>query len=216
MKDIAYRIKQLRAQSGMTQEQLAEKLHVTRQAVSNWETKKNRPDIETLEAAAEVFSIDLMQLLYGSSKKKPEKSVVIQAVIFAAASVSAVILYFLVIPAAVKSDRYNYDFTAVYILTFAVNLLSGCFLPFVFSIISLWADIKLRRRNIKILCLTAGAAAAVLFLIFWIFVVCIPGSASLPGNWITVLLSLGTKFYMPVISGGFFWFGLKKTARNAV
>ena len=45
-------IKLLRAEKGITQEQLAEQLHVTRQAVSSWETGKTQPDIETLPRIA--------------------------------------------------------------------------------------------------------------------------------------------------------------------
>ena len=37
---VAGNIKRYRAQNNMTQEELAEKMHVTRQAVSNWETEK--------------------------------------------------------------------------------------------------------------------------------------------------------------------------------
>ena len=43
----------LRKRANLTQEQMAEKLHVTRQAVSNWETGKCQPDIETLTALSE-------------------------------------------------------------------------------------------------------------------------------------------------------------------
>ena len=45
-------IKRLRQQAGLTQEQLAEKLFVTRQTVSLWENGKTQPDIETLERIA--------------------------------------------------------------------------------------------------------------------------------------------------------------------
>ena len=52
-------IKVLRTEKGMNQEQLAEKLQVTRQAVSNWETGKTQPDIETLTRMAEVFGVSV-------------------------------------------------------------------------------------------------------------------------------------------------------------
>ena len=42
-------IRHLRTQSGMTQEELAGKLNVTRQALSNWERDVNEPDLNTLE-----------------------------------------------------------------------------------------------------------------------------------------------------------------------
>ncbi len=42
------RIKALRKEKHMSQEQFAGNIHVTRQTVSNWENDKNLPDIETL------------------------------------------------------------------------------------------------------------------------------------------------------------------------
>ena len=45
-------IKKVREEKGLTQEQLAERLNVTRQAVSNWENEKTQPDIETLDRIA--------------------------------------------------------------------------------------------------------------------------------------------------------------------
>lgn len=57
--------KRLRQRAGMTQEDLAERLHVTRQAVSAWETEKNRLDAETLVVLAEALGADVQELLYG-------------------------------------------------------------------------------------------------------------------------------------------------------
>lgn len=58
-------IKRLRLEKNINQEQLAEQLHVTRQAVSNWETGKTQPDIETLTSIAEYFGVSLEYLIYG-------------------------------------------------------------------------------------------------------------------------------------------------------
>ena len=57
--------KRLRQQAGLTQDTLAERLHVTRQAVSAWETGKNQPDGETLAAIAEALGADIRELIYG-------------------------------------------------------------------------------------------------------------------------------------------------------
>lgn len=46
--DIGNRLNQLRKLSGMTQEQLAEKLSVSRQTVSRWETGGALPDLESI------------------------------------------------------------------------------------------------------------------------------------------------------------------------
>lgn len=54
----------------MNQEQLAEQLHVTRQAVSNWETGKTQPDIETLTQIAAFFDVSVERLIYGKDKQE--------------------------------------------------------------------------------------------------------------------------------------------------
>ena len=58
-----------REQKGLTQDALAERLHVTRQTVSNWETGRNQPDLDMLEAAAKALDLEPADLLGG---KKPE------------------------------------------------------------------------------------------------------------------------------------------------
>ena len=57
-------VKTLRRQSNLTQEELAEQLHVTRQTVSTWETGKNMPNLETLHALSQLFNISLEKLLF--------------------------------------------------------------------------------------------------------------------------------------------------------
>ena len=63
-------IKDLRKEKNMTQDELAEKLNVTRQAVSNWENGKTQPDIETLTQLAEVFDVSVERIIYGKEKKR--------------------------------------------------------------------------------------------------------------------------------------------------
>ena len=63
-------IKEIRKKEGLTQEELALKLSVTRQAVSNWETGKNLPDIEILINISGVFNISLDQLIKGDNMEK--------------------------------------------------------------------------------------------------------------------------------------------------
>lgn len=58
-------IKQLRAETGLTQEQFAAKLHVSRQAVSNWENDRNLPDLEMLLLMSDTFGVSLDQLIKG-------------------------------------------------------------------------------------------------------------------------------------------------------
>ncbi len=78
MSNIGKSIKKQRTEKGLTQDQLAEKLHVTRQAVSNWETGKTQPDVETLSALAECFEIPVEELIYGKATGHQESKVVIE------------------------------------------------------------------------------------------------------------------------------------------
>ena len=58
-------IKAIRKESGLTQEQFAAKLDVTRQAVSNWENERNLPDIEMLIRISRTFHVSLDRLILG-------------------------------------------------------------------------------------------------------------------------------------------------------
>lgn len=58
-------IKQLRQRENLSQSQFAEKLHITRQAVSNWENNRNLPDLEMLIEISRVFHISLDKLILG-------------------------------------------------------------------------------------------------------------------------------------------------------
>ena len=70
MNVVSNSINKLREEKGMTQDELAEKLNVTRQAVSNWETGKTQPDIETLTRLAEIFDVSVERIIYGSERKE--------------------------------------------------------------------------------------------------------------------------------------------------
>ena len=61
-------IVKLRNQNNMTQEELAEKVFVTRQAVSRWETGETTPNIEALKQLSALFNVSINTLL-GSEKK---------------------------------------------------------------------------------------------------------------------------------------------------
>ena len=61
-------IQKLREKHGMTQDTLAEKLFVTRQAVSRWETGKTIPDTETLKRLSMLFDVSINTLL-GAPRK---------------------------------------------------------------------------------------------------------------------------------------------------
>lgn len=69
MSKVSKNLKKIRTTKKITQDALAEKLHVTRQAISNWENDKTKPDIESLEMLAEVLEVDIEELIYGEKKE---------------------------------------------------------------------------------------------------------------------------------------------------
>ena len=65
MRDIGKNIRWAREQRGYTQEELAQLLFVTRQTVSNYETGRSRPDVETLTRLSELLDVEVTDLIYG-------------------------------------------------------------------------------------------------------------------------------------------------------
>ena len=57
------RLKQIRADRGLSQEQLAEKIGVSRQAITKWETNRGLPDVENMIILAEIFKVTLDELI---------------------------------------------------------------------------------------------------------------------------------------------------------
>ena len=57
------KLQQLRKQKGFTQEELAEKLYVSRTAISKWESGRGYPSIDSLKAISKLFGISIDELL---------------------------------------------------------------------------------------------------------------------------------------------------------
>lgn len=63
-------LRRARKAAGLTQQQLADRLHVTRQSVSSWELGRTEPDFETAGRLAEIFGTSVSSLL-GEDEKPP-------------------------------------------------------------------------------------------------------------------------------------------------
>ena len=59
------KLQELRKQKGLTQEELAERLFVSRTAVSKWESGRGYPNIDSLKAIAKCFDVTIDELLSG-------------------------------------------------------------------------------------------------------------------------------------------------------
>lgn len=63
------KLKELRKQNNLTQEELAKKLFVTRNAISKWETGKGYPNIDSLKLLSQVFKISVDELINNEDLK---------------------------------------------------------------------------------------------------------------------------------------------------
>lgn len=71
--DFGDKLKQYRINEGLSQEQLAEKMGVSRQAITKWETKRGLPDVENIIILAELFKLTLDELVLSEVKKQENK-----------------------------------------------------------------------------------------------------------------------------------------------
>lgn len=62
-KDFGEALRALRTEHNMTQQQLADALHVDRSTIAYWESGKRTPDIATVRLIADSFDIDVVELL---------------------------------------------------------------------------------------------------------------------------------------------------------
>lgn len=129
MRDIGKNIRDLRQRKSMTQDTLAERLFVTRQTVSNYETGRTRPDVEMVIKIAEVLETDANTILYGIPTP-PERKAGIRKICYAAAAL--LILLPLYAWLGDITDWYHYNMYVVWprllliiFLTPAVFLLLG-------------------------------------------------------------------------------------------
>ena len=74
MKETGNFIASLRKERGLTQQELADFLHVTDKAVSRWETGRGLPDAESMLALSTFFNVTINELLLGKRNTVPEKA----------------------------------------------------------------------------------------------------------------------------------------------
>lgn len=67
--ELGKRIKKYRTEANLSQEELADKIFVSRQTISNWENDKNYPDIKSLVLMSEVFRVSLDNLIKGDVER---------------------------------------------------------------------------------------------------------------------------------------------------
>ena len=71
--ELGQQLKAHRKELGISQDELAEKIFVSRQSISNWENNKTYPDIHTLLLLAEAFGVSLDELIKGDVEEMKEE-----------------------------------------------------------------------------------------------------------------------------------------------
>ncbi len=109
MRDIGKNIRDLREAAGLKQEELAEKLFVTRQTVSNYETGKTRPDVEMIGRLAEVLGTDANTVFYGpidsAARRRQRRRLTVWGCVLAALALAAFPLHALAL--RVQTEQYQ-------------------------------------------------------------------------------------------------------------
>ncbi len=89
MRDIGANIRRARTRRHLTQDDLAQTVHTTRQTISNYETGRSRPDVETLRRLADALGVELTDLLDGEPSADARRVCITGAVTLALAGLWA-------------------------------------------------------------------------------------------------------------------------------
>lgn len=95
------KLQELRKNKGLTQEELAESLYISRTAVSKWESGRGMPSIESLKAISKFFAVTLDELLSGeellviAEDDHKQKEMHIRDLIYGLLDCSMVLLFFM-------------------------------------------------------------------------------------------------------------------------
>ena len=166
MLDVGRHIAKCRKENGLTQADLAEQLHVTRQAVSSWETGRTLPDLPTIVHIAECLNVSAERLIYGKELSSKQRDT--SAYRFAAKFSAVVVLVslcgtFLMRGLIGRPDLSYTDFAEFLyrILLCPTAFFSGavCFM----SMLSLRADLFLPVRWLRLVFRTFGIVYLAIF-----------------------------------------------------
>ncbi len=164
MNAVSKNLKEIRQAKGLTQDQLAEALHVTRQAVSNWETGRSEPDIETLLALAEALDTGADALIYGPKPPKYEpmqKKYIICCVVFGLILLAGIAAIIWLEPWLLENRKQTFDMTpSLYYILVMKPLVGASCGALLGSLLSLGLDLRLKRPR-RIVCLILGICCLV-------------------------------------------------------
>lgn len=160
MQDIGKHIRQQRLRQNMTQDDLAQRIHATRQTVSNYETGRSRPDIDTLHLLAQALECDIQILLYGkahpASNPREVRRLVIGLCLLGSILTSEVIVGLIWPPVNITHYQVHpLALSVLYLLRYARTVLLGWCALQALRAFRLLRPLPCKGLRIALLCLSA-------------------------------------------------------------
>lgn len=180
MRDIGKNIKLLRVKRNMTQDELAEKLFVTRQTVSNYETGKSRPDIDMLENISQALEVDVYEVLYGLPRTplKPDAgNLVIGGILTGVFAAACMILA----PIAQRMYTNTYGFGILLAVEGLIEPLTWLCLGWTMALLMAMA---LKREPLKYRWVSVIRRGLVAVLILWFLISLVYTGATIVDDWL--------------------------------
>lgn len=171
------KLQELRKNKGITQEELAQNLFVSRTAVSKWESGRGYPNLDSLKEIAKFFNITIDELLSSdeiiniAKENEMRKVSNIRDLVFGLLDLSTIMLFFFPL-FALRKDGLIYDVSLLELNEIKLYLLIPYFVIIIFLILFGIARLALQNCNNKIwinlkdkISLIANAIALVIFII---------------------------------------------------
>ena len=171
------KLQELRKQKGLTQEELAESLYVSRTAISKWESGRGYPNIDSLKAISKFFSVTIDELLSGeevltiAEEDQKQKESILRDMVFGLLDLSAAIVFFVPFFGQ-KADSYVQAVSLLFLTGIAPYLKAAYFVMVIGMVAFGISTLVLQNyrgafwvRNKSILSLLINTATALLFII---------------------------------------------------
>lgn len=170
------KLQELRKQKGLTQEELAESLYVSRTAISKWESGRGYPNIDSLKAISKFFSVTIDELLSGeevltiAEENQKQKEAYLRDMVFGLLDLSAAIVFFVPFFGQ-KADGYVQAISLLFLTEIAPYLKAAYFVMVIGVVVFGISTLVLQNyrgafwvRNKSILSLLINTATALLFI----------------------------------------------------
>ena len=170
-------MQELRKQKGLTQEELAEALYVSRTAISKWESGRGYPNIDSLKTISKFFSVTIDELLSGeevltiAEEDQKQKESILRDMVFGLLDLSAAIVFFVPFFGQ-KADGYVQAVSLLLLAEIAPYLKAAYFVMVIGMVAFGISTLVLQNyrgafwvRNKSILSLLINTATALLFII---------------------------------------------------